>query len=156
MKVLDNLGAAVSNIVVSSQDLWRSYKYAKLHKWITCFYIKDNTLYEFKGVMTPEGDWVTPANIQKQFHVTKGSMLNRKPQNDIIYICHDNNPRTINLTNLGLNRGSDFSIIAYNLFRATVFKYMLTQSKREMVLLIIVFSLFFLFVGIMLGIGLGR
>lgn len=156
--ILNNMGSAIGNLISVSQKLFRDYKYASKHRLVTCIYEDNGELYEFEGTKDPENKTVTPKHINQQFFITRG--YRRFPQNDIAYICTKQCPETIDLSTKNIvlddvRKGAILSTIAYDVFRTSIFKYMTHQNKREMILLIIVFSLVTFIIGIIIGNGLG-
>jgi len=154
MSLMNTITETGKGVFLAIQDTWRSYEYAKRHKFSTVLYEQDGEIHEFKATITPDGKWVSPKEINQQYKIKR--QYRRFPQGDSVFICTRNNPETIdiNLCDVELDdikKGSILSAIAYDLFRTSIFKYMTAQSKREMVLLIMVFSLASLVFGILLG-----
>lgn len=158
MIFIDGIINTVKNMVIVMQDSWRNYQYAKRHKFVTVLYMDGHELFEFKGTVTPDLKWVTPKGVNQQKRITKGYV--RFPQKDTVYVCSNESPETIDLNHWDIQisdvkKGSILSSIAYDLFRTSIFRYMTQPNKREVILLVIVFSLFFLVIGLMIGSGMG-
>ena len=154
MALLTTISETIKNLFVAVQDTWRSYEYAKKHKFSTVMWAQDGELFEFKASVKPDMKWVSPKEINQEKMVGRG--YRRFPQGDTVYICTPECPHTIDLDKWDIElsdikKGSILSAMAYDLFRMSIFKYMTAQSKRELVMLIMVFSLFALVIGILIG-----
>ena len=158
MSVITLFSNMMSNMLMLIQQIVRDYKYAKRHKLVTCLYEDSGEIFEFQASVSPNNKTVSPKPINQEFYITKS--YRRFPQGDTVYICTKENPQTIDLStgNIILDdvrKGSVLSAIAYDIFRTSIFKYMTAQNKREMILLILVFSLVSLVIGLLIGSGMG-
>jgi len=158
MNVLNNIGSTISGLLMVIQQIFRDYQYAKKHRLATCLYQDGGELYEFQASITPDNKSVSPKQINQQFYIK--TSYRRFPQGDTVYVCSKECPTTIDLNHwdIELNdrqKGSVLSALAYDIFRTSIFKYMTAQNKREMILLIIVFSLMALVIGLFIGAGMG-
>lgn len=154
MAIISGISETAKNLFLAVQDVWRSYEYAKKHRFSTVFWFQDGEIHEFKASIKPDNKWVTPKEINHEKAIVKS--YRRFPQGDTVFLCTPECPHTIDVSTWDIKiddikRGSVLSSIAYDLFRMSIFKYMTAQSKKEMVLLIMVFSLFSLAIGIIIG-----
>lgn len=156
------LGGVVNiftNGMISLEELSRIYGYAKKHKYSSFLFVKNNLVLPFKAVVTPDLKTLTPNQLARDFEVTKGYVCPFTitiPAGETVYFGVDDCPHTIELEkwNIELSdikKGSVLSSIAYNLVRTVILTYMTSKNKRDMILIIGIFSLLFFSVGMMIG-----
>lgn len=154
MSKLDSISDGFRDLILAGKDVWSSYQYAKKHKFVTCLYVRNKKGFEFKGTLTPNGKYVTPKDVNQQFEV--GYSFERFPQRDTVFVCSYDNPKTVDLEAQDIDlddvrKGHILSSIAYDLFRTSIFKYMTSQSKKELILMIAAFSALAFAFGIIIG-----
>ena len=171
MNILGGILGGIKELALAGKETWAGYQYAKKHKFVTCLYFEGSDMYEFKAVKTPDNRWISPKDVNQQMRIDgelplkEGrlkiqSSFTRYPYGDTVYVMSKGCPHTIDPTKWDINlddvkRGEILSSIAYDLFRTSIFKYMMAPSKRETMLLVIAFSLFFLIVGFSFGMSMG-
>lgn len=173
MSLIDSLAGGAKNLFIATRDSASHYQYVKKHRFVTCQYFKGNKIYEFKGVISPDQQWITPAPINQDFHIMseipgikkKGveykpvkweTSFTREPYGDTVYVLSYNCPHTIDPTKWDIvidhvRQGGILSAIAYMIFRTSILRYMLSPDKRAMIMMVIISLLF----GVILGVGFG-